>query len=378
MDRITLVIILLIGTLAFGCSSGGSSKPISIATAPAITSIFPANGSSGTLVTIQGANFGVVQSTSFVSYAGVTVAPITWSDTQIAVEMPVSTSGNGYFVVVVGGVYSNSSVPFGLSSPSIFRIWPEAGAIGSEVTIEGQGFGAQSGYTYVTFNQTSAAIRNWNNNRITCTVPELSNFQSNSVAVVVWLDAQRYSNSYSFNLPTPAIDGINPNSDNVGARITISGQSFGKTQGPQDKVVIDGYTAQIVNWSENSIEFRVPQVNTAGWKPLTLTAGGRQANSSSFNVAAPAAVTYLPSPIGKDVILTITGGYFGTSDDQVYGSTIARSVSIAGYGYATNVSWSDNSISFIWPVANAWLGNKTVELTISVGGLTQTFTVEAK
>lgn len=373
MDRITLVIILLIGTLAFGCSSGGSSNPISVATGPAITSIFPASGGPGTPITIQGTNFGIVQGSSFISYSGVTAHPTTWSNTQITLTMPDSTANNGNFVVVVGGVYSNSSTPFNLSGPSIFRILPETGTIGSEVTIEGQGFGTQSGGAYVTFNYNQALIKNWSSTRITCTVPDFPG-NSTSVSVVVWLDAQRASNSYPFNLTTPSISSIHPSSDNIGALITITGQAFGQTQG---NITLGGYPAQIVGWLENSVQFRVPQVNSAGPKTLTLTVGGRQTNGPAFNVAAPAAATYFPSPIGKNDTLTINGEYFGISEDQVYGIAINRSIYIEGYGDALGVSWSDNSLSFTWPVTNTWLGTKDVKLTISIGGLTQTFIVTA-
>ena len=373
MNKHLVLFIVLISAFAYGCSSGGSSKPLNVATGPVISSISPTSGGSGTMITINGSNFGVVQSTSIVSYAGVTVIPSSWSNTQIALVLPENAPNNGNFVVVVGGVYSNSSVPFSLSGPVISYISPSTGSTGTEVTISGQYFGTQNSGTYVTFNYTTATVKSWNNNSITCVVPDFSNSQSNSVSVVVWLDAYRYSNSYSFNITQPSISSVNPNSDNIGARITITGQAFGQTQGT---VIVDGYTAQILSWSENSVQFRVPQVNSAGTKVLTLSTGGRQTNNS-LSVAAPYVREHVPSPIGKDQSITINGDYFGSADDQIYGSAITRSVFIKDYGYVSGVNWSDNNLSFIWPVTNTWFGSKTVELTISVGGLTQTYTVTA-
>lgn len=165
----------------------------------------------------------------------------------------------------------------------------------------------------------------------------------------------------------PTITSVTPNSDNVGARATITGQGFGQTQGA---ITIGGTIAQITSWSENSIQFRVPQVSNSGDQTLTLTASGKQVNST-FNVAAPAASNYSPSPIGKDQTLTISGNYFGAADDQV-----ARTLYIKDHGYVSNVTWSDTNMSFLWPVNNT-IGNKTVQLTISVGGLTQSFDVTA-
>lgn len=371
MNKKILLLMILACTLIFGCSSGGSSKPVSIASGPVVTSISPASGGPGTFVTITGSNFGLVQSTSIVSYAGVTVIPVTWSNTQITLKVPDNAPNNGNFVVVVNGVYSNASMVFNLSNPAISYISPSNAAIGADVTISGQYFGTFNSGCYVTFNNTTAAVKNWNNTSITCTVPDFSSSMSGAISVVVWLDAYRYSNSYSFNLIVPTISTIYPSIDNVGARVTITGQGFGQTQGTVSIGGVGGVNAQIVSWSENSVQFRVPQVSQSGYQTLTLTAGGKQANST-FNVAAPAATTYSPTPIGKDQTLNISGEYFGNADDQV-----TRTLYIKDYGYVNNVNWSDNSLSFTWPVTNTWFGTKTVELTISVGGLTQTFTVQA-
>ncbi|MBU1108021.1 MAG: IPT/TIG domain-containing protein [Candidatus Riflebacteria bacterium] len=373
MKRILLLFILLVSIFILGCSSGGSSKPVSVATGPVITSIYPTSGGPGTLTTIQGSNFGIVQSTSIVSYAGVTVIPTTWSNTQITLTLPANAQNNGNFLVVVGGVYSNSSVPFNLSGPVISYLSPTTGTIGSDVTVYGQYFGIQTNDTYVTFNNTPAIIKSWSNTSITCTVPDSLSSQSGTAQVIVWLDAYRYSSSFSFNLTLPTISMVNPNIDNIGARITITGQAFGQTWGT---ISLGGISAQILNWSDSTIEFRVPQVNYAGYHTLILTAGGRQI-SNGLTVKAPEATNYSPSPIGKDQTLTITGNYFGATDDPV-----TRKISIADYGDVNigthPITWSDNSLSFKWPVSNTWLGTKNVLITISIGGLTQTFTVIAE
>lgn len=376
MNKYLVIIIALISAFAYGCSSGGSSKPLSVATSPAITALSPTSGGAGTQVTITGNNFGVVQSNSFVSYAGVTVTPNSWSNTQITLLIPENAPNNGNFVVVVNGVYSNTSVPFSLTGPVIYSISPSTGAVGSEVTISGQYFGAQNSGTYVTFNYTTATIKSWNNNSITCVVPEFSNTQSGAVSVIVWLDAYRYSNSYSFNLTQPQITGVNPSSDNIGARITITGQAFGNTHGT---IAVDGITAQIISWSENSVQFRIPKIYSgAGYKTITLTTGGRQANSS-LNVAAPAVTNYsqATTPISYGNRITIYGDYFGEAGDI----DSDRSVELRDEDntlYSPGVTWSDTMLYFDWPVENDVWGNQTVSITITVGGLSYTFQVTAE
>ncbi|PKL43658.1 MAG: hypothetical protein CVV41_07750 [Candidatus Riflebacteria bacterium HGW-Riflebacteria-1] len=375
MNKKILFLMILACTLIFGCSSGGSSKPVSVVSGPTVTSIFPASGGPGTLVTISGSNFGLVQSTSIVSYAGVTVVPITWSDNQISLKVPDSAPNNGNFVVVVNGVYSNASMVFNLSNPSISSISPSPAAIGSEVTISGQYFGSFNTGCYVTFNSSTAAIKNWNNNSITCTVPDFSSSNSGAVSVVVWLDASRYSNSYSFNLAAPTINNVSPSIDNIGARVIITGQAFGQNQGT---ITVGGYTAQIVSWLDTRVEFRVPQVNSAGWKTLTLTAGGRQVNNS-FTVAAPEITSPQSSftDVGNGDVVSISGNHFGSSDDQV---TKSLQLIDESNKYYTPIitSWSDTGITFTWPVPDKLWASQLVYINISVGGLTnQSYSVTA-
>jgi hypothetical protein len=374
MNKYLVLFIVLISAFAYGCSSGGSSKPLNVATGPVISSISPTSGGFGTMITINGSNFGVVQSTSIVSYAGVTVIPSSWSNTQIALVLPDNAPNNGNFVVVVGGVYSNSSVPFSLGGPIISYISPSTGSTGTEVTISGQYFGTQNSGTYVTFNYTTATIKSWNNNSITCIVPEFSNSQSNSVAVVVWLDAYRYSNSYSFNITQPSITSVSPNSDNIGAPVTVTGQAFGKTWGT---ITVDGLTAQIINWSETSVQFRIPRVNSAGSKTLTLTTDGRQTNNSIY-VAAPSVSKYsqATTPISNGSRMTIEGDHFG-ADGDIY---FERSVELRDSDnkvYSPFVTWADKILYFDWNVPNDLFGTKTVYVTITVGGLSYTFQVTA-
>lgn len=77
--------------------------------APAISSVSPVTGVSGTSVTITGTNFGATQSTSTVAIGGVAVATYSsWSANSIVVLVPV-TAATGSIVVTVGGYVSNGA-----------------------------------------------------------------------------------------------------------------------------------------------------------------------------------------------------------------------------------------------------------------------------
>jgi hypothetical protein len=77
---------------------------------PAITSLSPAYGPVGTLVTINGANFGSTQGSGTVSFNGTNATPTSWSVGSIVAAVPTgATSGN--ITVTVAGQVSNA-VPF--------------------------------------------------------------------------------------------------------------------------------------------------------------------------------------------------------------------------------------------------------------------------
>ncbi len=75
-------------------------------TAPTIEYLSPTAGTTGTVVTIQGAGFGTAQAGSTVTFNGTTAAPTGWNDASIVVPVPAGAT-TGSVVVTVGGVASN-------------------------------------------------------------------------------------------------------------------------------------------------------------------------------------------------------------------------------------------------------------------------------
>lgn len=138
---------------------------------PAISTVNPASGEPGTVVTIAGANFGVTQGTSAVQFNGTLAVPSAWSDASITVPVP-SGATSGPIVVTVGGQPSNG-VAFTVPQPppAITALNPTAGVVGTAVTITGTNFGAAQGTSTVTFNGTAAVPSNWSATSILVPVP---------------------------------------------------------------------------------------------------------------------------------------------------------------------------------------------------------------
>jgi hypothetical protein len=377
MKKLAAIFLLIICITTVACSGGGSSNPINVVTAPAITAISPQNGGPGTLVSIQGARFGLIQGNSIVSYAGVTVVPSSWSDTLITVLLPENAQNNGSFVVSVNGIPSNSSNPFTVSNPVIAYLTPQTAYPGAEVSIVGQFFGNQKADSYITFNSQTAQIVSWSSTLIRCIVPALAGNQSGNISVVVWLDASRYSPAAAFNLVVPEIASVHPASDNIGALVTITGQGFGQSLNQANgSVTFAGSAARVKSWSENSIQVRVPQIAAGGSQSVVTTIGvnanGRTA-TREFTVAAPVATSYSPANVQKNQLLTVFGSNFSNDSDLV-----TRSVSIDTTGAVNGVTYSDSSLSFTWPVENNVFGSQNRSVTVNIGGLTTTFSVTAE
>lgn len=383
MKKIIILFVLLMAFLATGCGGGGgSSNPSGTLTGPAITSIFPTSGDTTTEITIYGSRFGVVQGSSILSYGGVNILPNFWSDTQIKLYLPANSPTNQKFLVNVAGVYSNESTPFTFSNMKIFSVTPSTGTVGSQISISGQGFGTFQSGAYVTFYDQSqpsitatANITSWSDTLINCTVPNLAVTQSGNIGLAVWANATTKVIT-SFNLVIPSIGYVSPAIDNIGATITIGGQGFGQTQG-NSYVTIGGSYATVVTWSDSQIQVKVPQVSAAGAHTIVARINNRDVISNVFSVSGPVATNHAPATIGFGNNLTIYGSHFGAAADFDGSGGLTRNVYIETYGYVNSVNWSDNSISFSWPVSNG-LFTKTLNVTIEVGGLTTVRSVTAE
>ena len=77
-----------------------------VVTAPVVSTLTPATGPAGTIVTLDGLNFGATQSGSTLTFNGVTAAITSWNDRTIVTTVPLYST-TGPVVVTVSGVASN-------------------------------------------------------------------------------------------------------------------------------------------------------------------------------------------------------------------------------------------------------------------------------
>jgi uncharacterized protein YbbK (DUF523 family) len=240
----------------------------------------------------------------------------------------------------------------GGASPSITSLNPTSGPAGTSVTISGANFGASQGANAVTFNGTAAAVSTWTSTSIAVNVP--TGATTGNVVVTVGGVA---SNGVQFTVTAgPSISTLSLTQGPVGAKITISGASFGSSQGPST-ATFNGTAATASSWTDSSIDVTVPTGATTG--NVIVTVGSVASNGVPFKVTPPPSIISInptSGPVGS--IVTITGANFGPTVGP-----ISSFVTFNGtQGRSTN--WSDTSITIPVPV-----GATTGNVVVSVGGV---------
>jgi Concanavalin A-like lectin/glucanases superfamily/Bacterial Ig-like domain/IPT/TIG domain len=292
-----------------------------------ITGVTPAAGPAGQVVTIAGINFGAVQGSSSVMFAGAAAAVSAWSDTSITVVVPPDAL-SGPVVVTKQGVPSNAAAFTVIPRPVITGLAPAAGVVGQEIAISGSNFGSVQGAATVTFNGLAAPVSSWSSTNVVVTVPP----GAASGPVVVTANGLA-SNGTAFTVVTPpVISAIDPASGPAGQPVTIAGANFGATQG-SSTVTFNGALAATTTWTASSITATVPAAATTG--PVVVTVGGYPSNGITFTVNGPrisAGVSPPPNSLGwnnSSVVVTFT---CTATDSPISSCTSPQTISFSGAG----------------------------------------------
>jgi hypothetical protein len=339
---------------------------ISAWASPHISSISPTAGPVspvGSSLTINGSGFGASASGNTVTIGGVAATPTSWSDTNIVVPVPgVLLPGFADVIVTSGGTASNTA-SFLVIPVINHDLSPTSGPVGTSVVVTGTSFGDTQGDSTVTFNGVTASPTSWSNTSLT--VPAPSGATTGGVVVTV--------NGFSTNGATfrvlPNITAIGPTAGLIGSSVTISGTTFGQTQG-FGGVTFNGVSADVQSWNDSSITVLVPASATSGNIVVTdhqLLAS----NGMNFDVVTPPApvISFVSPNAGRQCIsVTISGSNFGAAQN-------GGSVTFNGLSATIN-SWRDTSISTSVPVGvhsgpvvvtNSGGGSNGVQFTFAPG-----------
>ena len=259
----------------------------------------------------------------------------------------------------LNGNYDSQIVaPLPITPPSISGLSSTSGPVATSITVSGANFGATQGTSALTFNGVAATPTSWTAGSIVAAVPA----SATTGPVVVSVKGVP-SNGVTFTV-TPKINSLSPTSGAVGTSVTISGTTFGATQGTST-VKFNGTTATPTSWSATSIAVPVPAGATTG--PVVVTVSGQASNGVTFTVT-PKINSLSPTSGPVTTSVTISGTTFGATQGT---STVTFNGTTA-----TPTSWSASSIAAPVPAAAT-----TGSVVVTVSGQASngaTFTVTPK
>ena len=154
----------------FNCSSDDSPNPPD-QQIPSISSINPTSGTTGTLVTVSGVNFGTDLSTTDVFFNGSEAVVNTVTSTEITATVPSGASTGAVSITISGTTATGPIFTFDDTTPNINSINPTSGPKATVVTITGVNFGSDISTTQVRFNGVSGTVVTVSETEITATVP---------------------------------------------------------------------------------------------------------------------------------------------------------------------------------------------------------------
>jgi RHS repeat-associated protein len=334
-----------------------------------ITSITPPAAEVGGQLVINGVGFGsyINGFADQVSFNGVAVSAVPWSDTSITVTVPAGTT-TGSLAVVENGVTSNA-VGFTVTQPiGITSIYPTAGAVGTAVTIKGVGFGGTQSNSGVTFNGTAAAISTWSDTQITVAVP--TGASTGAVTVEV---ADIIANGPSFQVTSSMLL-----TDSLGRQTTYESEIAGgkwyvsSSQG-------SGCTTCTLRGTVQSQFDTFGNVLSTSDELGHTTSYAYDSSDNLISETKPAVsggvpqTTYTYNNLGEPVTVTDPLGHVTTNTYDVHGNLLTVTTPAPGAGATASVThFAYNSIGELTQITDP-LGDVTT-LTYTSSGLVNTIT----
>ena len=317
-----------------------------------ITNVTPSKVEAGSLVTVEGENFGNTAgsrdpNTMFgvnqVLINGIRAEVRRWRPNKIEVQIPANAKTgdvevrlassdplpDGSCCAPVEYVVSNT-MPLIVIAPIAYD--PQIGPVGSKVVLSGQGFGTTAPKDgHISFGGKPAVIAQWTDRTIVVHVP----LNAESGPLVLHRDGQNRTIG-NFDVAATEVKEYFPKRGPIGTLIIIRGKHFGihseggdtayafDFQAANNGVEIGGIPGVIHRWLDDQIDVWVPFSAKSG--QIVVKRGGGIPNADGtccerkevvkhvageFTVVRPEIHAYNPKEGGLDEVVTITGSGFG-------------------------------------------------------------------
>jgi hypothetical protein len=275
-----------------------------------ITLIDPTSGTTGTVVTINGQNFGATIAENAVTFNGKSATVTAASPTQLKATVPAFAGTGLVSVTVKGKTASYSQFTYVWPTPVITTLDPGSGAAGSIVTLNGNNFfDGIPANNVVKFNGKTAVVNSATQTLIKAVVP--ADAGTGVVTVTVQGSTGNGPTFTYIDTSTPTITNYDPSSGKAGDLIAIAGTNFSTVTG-NNSVKFNGLSATVTQASATLLNVTVPVGATTG--AITVTVGTKTATGPLFTVIddSPTITSFTPTSGPVSTGVTITGTHFGS------------------------------------------------------------------
>ncbi len=332
-------------------------------TAPAVTGLSPASGSTGggTLVTITGTHLDGPVSVDFGAKPGTITVDL---NTKIMVKSP---PGKGTVEITVttpagsgqAGEFSYHSPKAHMAAPAVSGVSPASGPAGggTSVTISGTGL---ADATMVSFGGVAGMITSDSSTQVTATSPPGSGTVNVAVTTPGGTStAGMFTYKAAAAAPAqPSATGLSPSSGPTGGgtSVTISGTNLSGAS----KVSFGGTAGTITADSGTRVTVKSPPGK--GTVTVTVTTSGGTATAGKFTYkAAAAAAPAAPEVTG---ISPSSGTTAGGTSVTISGKNLSGATGVSFGGAAGSIT-ADSSTSV---TATSPAGSGTVNVTVTTKG----------
>ena len=283
------------GVIAVTNSVGTALSPEDfVVEGPTVDTMVPSSGPSGTIVTISGSGFVLVDT---VTFGGLPAEFTEISGGQIRATVPVGAVTGTIAVSNYLGA-GVSSGDFVVDGPIIDSIAPSNGPPGTSVTILGSGFVSVD---TVSFGGIPADFTVFSSSQIRATVP----LGAVTGAVTVSNNIGSGVSSGDFVVDGPIIDSIAPSNGPPGTSVTILGNGFVSV----DTVSFGGVPANFTVYSGGHIRATVPLGAVTGAVTVSNNIG-TGSSTDPFVVEGPEVTSFSPTSGSVNTRISITGSGF--------------------------------------------------------------------
>jgi len=275
---------------------------------------------------------------------------------------------NGNLVVRRAGVLapeaSTTTVNLIVPIPTMTKLSPPSGPVGSTVTITGTNFGLNQGLGTVTFNGTAASPTSWSNNNLVVPVPAGA-----TTGPVVITQPALSSNSITFAVGIGAITGTVTNASGGTAisGATIQALQSNTVQGTATSASDGTYTVSSLSPGTYDVRVSASGFGTSVTPGNTVSAGGQTTVNAALS--APGTISGkvtqsdgVTAIVGAAVVATQTGDSAGSATTDSTGSYSIPTLSAGSYVVQASASgFNPQTQSGVAVTANS---NTTVNLSL--------------